>query len=258
MKYVLQIIHWLIYKLRDPEHVQFVFAILTHVRAMIAGIPALEATLDNVLFYYTREDVAFKRVHHEALTGELKELDDERDDIFLSLKYSLLAFLHSHDATKVSAAKILDELFKSYKKILRVDYPAETALIRHFLADLAKPGYAAAATLLGFDPLTARLTVVNSTFDEKWIERTEAVGADLMVGNVRQNRPAVNKALFAFIDTLNALNASNESTTKDPALREKLVAAINFINEEVHANVNLLANRGQHYPGHSEGMFDPS
>ena len=257
MKHVLKVLHWMLYKLRDPEHVQFVFALITQVGAIITGVPALEMTLESILVFYTREDAAFKRVAHIVLTGELKTLDDERDDLFVSLKYSILSFLHSHEPDKVAAAKTLDELIRSYKKISRVDYPAETALVRHFLADLAKPEYAAAATLLGFDPVTARLTIVNNTFGTKWTERLVAVGANLQLGNVRQTRPAVNKAIFAFVNTLDALYASNESTTKDPALRAKLTAAINFINEEVHANVNVLANRGKHYPGKAEDLFDP-
>ena len=256
MKHVLQIIHWVLHVLRDSEHVHLVFAIMTRIRIMLTGVPAVEMMLDNLLIHYSREDEAFKRVSHEALTGELKELDDERDELFISLKYSNKAALHSRDITKVAAGKLLDALLKSYKKISRVDYPAETALIRHFLADLASPPYAAAATLLGYDPLSARLTVVNNTFDEKWIARIEALGIDLMVGNVRQHRPAVNKALLGLTGTLDTLYASNEATTKDPDLREKLTAAINFINEEVHANVNVLANRGQHYTGHPEYLFD--
>ncbi|GHT44341.1 hypothetical protein FACS189438_2790 [Bacteroidia bacterium] len=256
MKHVLKIAHWLLDRFRDAEHVQFVFAILVHVRVLLTDLPVADVMLDNILVHYTREEKAFKRVHHEALTGELKDLDEERDDLYMSLQYMLKAALRSHNPALTIAAKVLDELFRSYKKIMRVNYEAETALVRHFLADLAKPQFAAAATLLGFDPLSANLLAVNNTFDEKWIARLEAEGGDLLLGNVRQTRPAVNHALFALFDTLNALYASNESVGKDPVLREKLTAAINFINEEIHANVNVLANRGQHYPGKTEDLFD--
>ncbi|MDR2496593.1 MAG: DUF6261 family protein [Tannerellaceae bacterium] len=256
IKQVLSIITWVLHTLRDAEHAVMVKEFITFLPPKLTGVTVLLTLLDAVKAQHVREESALKRVSHAAETNAIKELHRKRIDFFLSVKLTVEIAAKSRVAVKVQAAEILMPLLRAYKHIGRVGYDATTSLIENFLLDLTKPQYSASAAALNLAPITATLQSSNTELHQLWLARLSEIGMEMTIGNVRQTRPAVDRAVMTFVRTLDGLNYSNETVTKDPALKAKLEDAILFINSEVHARVNTLGHRGVKHPHPGSFFYD--
>ena len=121
----------------------------------------------------------FKQERASVITQELVLLDERRDKAINGMTSLIDGYCSHFNAPTAGAANLLTtdlNLFGS--GVAKQNYQAETASINGIVSDWeTKPELTAALATLGLTEWKNELKTANTTFDQKYLERTQAYGA---------------------------------------------------------------------------------
>ncbi len=169
----------LLEKYRKGDLVQFfnnVLEILTEQRAQALKISPQRKALEEVMQHFNE---AWHPNRGSELTPQIEELDMERDTLFIGLKLTVDAWgTYHYEKEKRNAAFLIADKIASYgDKLHKKRYQQETAILNSLLSDL-ETGLAKEVQALGLTEWVANLRKVNTEFNQKYVERTEATASE--------------------------------------------------------------------------------
>jgi len=223
-------------KLRHSEFLQFV----TNFSELVDNNNPSEL---NVLKQHNDFKVAigvfeplFKKERVNAITQQLILLDERRDKAGTGLFTVINGYLYHYDAAVAGAAKLLADSLQIFGSgVARQNYTAETATIRKIVTNWeSKPELTAALAFLGLTEWENELKSANQTFDRKYLERIEDVGAET-TDTLKQKR---EETMVVYYELRKYLDA-NSVLHNSPAY-EKIISELNVL---IEMNNNLLDGR---------------
>lgn len=170
-----------------------------------------------------------------VLTGELLNLDEDRDNLWRAIDMRISATLLCTINKEVEAAKRLRRVFDLYGDIRRISYNEETAAMTNLTGDLAKPENVGFVTSCGLDKWVSRLTELNVTFKTKQNER-DTEQANKNSGNCKVVRTEMDPLYTKMVERVNALVSLNMQT---PEIENFIVE----LNQKIKTQENTLATR---------------
>lgn len=178
----------------------------------------------------------FKKERVNAITQQLILLDERRDKAATGLFAVINGYLYHFDAAVSHAAKLLANSLQIFGSgVPRQNYTLETAAIRKIVTNWeTKPELTSALALLGLTEWKDELNSANQSFDHKYLERIEDIGAETtdILSEKRAEAMAVYYELRKYLDANSVLHNS-------PAY-EKTISELNVL---IEMNNNLLNAR---------------
>ncbi len=189
---------------RKGDLVQYfnnVLEIVTEDRAATLNITDQRKTLADVM---ERFNTSWQPSKGSELTPQIQQLDDERDSLFLGLKKTVDAWaVHHYDAEKKNAAFLIADKIGAHGALLhKLRYQQETATLNALILDFTNE-LADKVALLGLTQWVEKLQAVNTTFNEKYLERAKALSAE-QDGVVLQLRSESTQAFQQLINIFEA------------------------------------------------------
>jgi hypothetical protein len=147
----------------------------------------------------------FKKERGSDLTKEITELDERRDQAFVSFTQFIEAYMNHFDSTKFEAAEKINRVIEKYGySIARLNYQAETTTLTNLVNDLeSEPDLAVAVNTLDLQPLIDEIKTANTLFNEKYLERIREK-AQVAEGNTIELRKESEIAFRKLIDLIEA------------------------------------------------------
>lgn len=191
-------------ELRNNELLQFLNDILQACRQYSTEPMRLTAVIEALLSNTTEFEHLFRLNPASEITRELIDLDNQRDNCILGINSVLFGYAYHFDAaTKKAAQDLLQSMDKYGKRIAKMNYPAETQVIKSLLSDwTTKPHLACAITKLSLTTWTQELSKSNNLFAEKYILRAEEKSSQPQVKTYEARKKAIAsyKKLISKID----------------------------------------------------------
>lgn len=140
-----------------------------------------------------------------AITEEIIALDLRRDNAINGMMAYAQSSTYHFDATTNQAATVLNNYFGTYGSgLARQNYASETASLSNILSDLTnKPNLSAAAATLLLGDWLLELGTANTIFNQKYLARTTAYGAESLETMKAKRLEAAN----TFYDLRNNIDA---------------------------------------------------
>lgn len=164
---------------RSSEFLQFMKDVLKLLDSY--EVSALELTNERNHFVAAVQalESVFEPEPQQPLTDELSTLDNQRDHLYVGIRYILKGNCHHFDATKQGAAKRLLAHFQSYgKEVHRMTYQTQTALISNMMEEWhTNADLQAAVALLDLSEWARTLQTVNTEFSQLFVARISEIAA---------------------------------------------------------------------------------
>lgn len=219
-----------------------VLGFFQQILAQIRQNETLRTALDTVwgafVAAYNAFDQAYAQQRKWEQTGDLKKLDDIRDDALRAYLNMLKAMLASPNAEKQQKARLLQTIREKYQLNPGDEYMKETTAIQQFVQEMDRNYQAELARkATGLDEFYEALKTANEAFLTKMNERTEAQSGQ-QKGIVREGRTQTEQAYRDVVKLINALAIveSPEGFRWDEA--------IGSLNAEIEHYKQILARKG--------------
>lgn len=215
------------------EVVQFIKNVLSIFDGFDLEVLKLNAQVTALSTLFTLLEKLYILDQGNAITEEIKSLDQRRDDALIGINANVDSYLKHYTEEKRKAAAKLRALLDKYGRDLhKKSYPVETAGIRNLKSEIAGSAeLTAAVETLGLTDWLAELDTVNELFDEKYLERNKAY-AEAPKEKFAEVR---EEAEDAYLELARHLTA-HAVVTPDPAYQE-LVDQINQLVATYNLNV---------------------
>jgi hypothetical protein len=231
--------------LHDDEHLNFGVTLLDDIRTDITGIPALAPAWTEYEATVHHENLLFQVSKASPETREITVEDKVRDGAFRQTRRLLKYYANSPEAARKVAADELLFMLKDYNVADNRNLFGETAYIRNFLAECAKPVHAAQiAALPGLGELITDLTTANQIVDNLYTQRLHTVEELEALGKRVNVRKDADRNLISVLKGINTVYHYNEMTTKTPAVTTALERAAMRFNGLVNKLSLVIAQRG--------------
>ena len=220
-------------RLRNEEHFQFQTSFKDLVNTTTATALRIEALFAVFLTQYDNELVSLNVVRKNAISEDLADSDEERDNVFRGLCDAVKSGLNHYQASVREACKRLQVLLDTYGNVAVKGYDAETASMNSLIGDL-KGGYAADVAAAGLGGWVTELEAKNKAFDELMITRytEEAQKTSL---RMRQERAKVDVVYRQIVERINALIVVEGESA--------YATFVNELNKRVDSYSNVVAIR---------------
>ena len=149
------------------------------------------------------EDWAMKNVKASVITKEIANADKLREDYYTGMQYSVWGARYHHDMAIRSAADRINLVLEQYGNPTRLNYKAETGILRSLVADL-ETKLLPDITKIGAEHWVAPLKQANLEVDMLICKRSDEELAQSQV-NMKDARAAVDLLYKALIVRINAL-----------------------------------------------------
>lgn len=248
-------------KLRSGERYEMHRIFAEAVEVLKDEIPddTLRGFIAAFLAGYKIEDTIFKYDPAAVETPQLKEADHLRDEDITYLDSRVkTAALHDPDPERKAKAKLLQHIFKNYKKMKRKAYPEQTGWVWAALKELDKPENKAVITFLGLTDAVTAIRTANGTFEQLWGERAHAYDEARKLGTLTDAQKRTYKAFSGLATYINALALAGNLPD---AQAEALATAIDVVNAQLTGLAHALRQRGKKVklpgPGEPPDITDP-
>lgn len=222
-----------LYEMRNLEHYQLCANVKDTVTPELAEQLCLTPLLTPFWEWYAKEvDRTLRRRAYEN-TGEIKEADRRRDELFLFMKRSIETAMLLPIEAKKQAAQRLHFVQKPYRGAARRSYMQESAFIAGYVQKMREEANAADIETLGLTEMLGLLDEANERFEDLYNERSGEILKRDTSETIREIRPKVDEALMQLIDGINALYIVNELKEQDAETRETLGRIIHQINSDI-------------------------
>ncbi|RYY91779.1 MAG: hypothetical protein EOO11_22220 [Chitinophagaceae bacterium] len=235
-------------RLHNAELIEFLSQILNITAASGALPPKLAETVAALQSSHDRLEALHKSDPSSLLTGELLELDEERDDLYTGLLAYCRSFAWHSDESIVQHGAALLHCIDNYgtaAQVTRLPYSKESATIESMLTDLARPELQAAISATGADRWIAPLQAANDRFRTRFIDRNDEQARKEFLLSMKLQRGETATAYEAFINTLNAAMIMGATGLEDLSAR---------INTLTDAHKLVIAQRA----GRAEAKKEPA
>ncbi len=180
----------------------------------------------------------FKKDRGSALTEQLTQLDQERDETLICIGKMADAFFNHHDQEKkLAGERVLKVLDKYGPKIYYLNYQAETSAVENLVLDVTTiPELKQAVELLPMTDLFERLGTKNTAFNQIFLKRVseEAAAESISAGEVIKEGIGQYREL--------ADHTVAHATLKPEQGYDALIKELNVLIDKYNA---LMANRGE-------------
>lgn len=139
------------------------------------GIPPLAEQVEALQKVHDQMNVSFKKEISSAKTGDLKELDKQRDRAIRGITILTRSYEYHFEENKVRASDaILRSIRKYAKNIAQLSYQEETGVLQNLIEDWnTETSLQEAIALLGLEAWKKELARANEAFDEMYLARTQ-------------------------------------------------------------------------------------
>lgn len=223
--------------LRNGEYIQFIKDTCTIVTNNDPAVLNVVTQHTALLAKGTELESLFKTAMANAITKELVDLDEQRDQIINGLGFVIKGYGYHFLPAIKSAANALNDNLKMYGTgIATQNLQGETATLTSLVGDWEnKPDLTAAVTTLQLTNWLTELKLVNEKFATRYIQRTTEYAA-ANPENLKMKREETNQVYYElrkFIDAYSVINSG--------------VAAYGIVTNQLNALINqyntLLAGR---------------
>ncbi len=243
----------LLEKYRKGDLVQFlnnVLEILTEQRATTLKITPQREALAEVM---QRFNDSWHPERGSELTPIIQELDVERDTLFMGLKLTVETWgtYHYEKEKRNSAFLIADKIASYGDKIQVTRYQQETAILNSLLSDLESE-LSEEVQSLGLTAWVANLRRVNTEFNQKYVERTEATATkqEGKVLELRKEATSVFRKLKILFEARMAI--AEAETSEDLPTYETVENALSRLVEQYNDAVNRAIEMNNKEGGNEE------
>lgn len=218
-------------ELRNFTFIEFIKALLSLVLDRDPAALKVKGPYDALFAQTSKAELILKTHSSNLVTEELMNMDDERDDLFNGLRYSVEAALrHPQPAMQLHARVLENSLNQFGTGVTNLDYNTETGVIHRLVNDWkTEADLKQAMEALGLTEWVNKLEEVNNSFREKYLARTKQEGAGPLkpFGEERQETVALYYKLRDYLDSLYVLN---EGADPYGALTNEINALIDKYN----------------------------
>ena len=212
-------------RMQNGAHFQFIKNISDRIAAETALLAnnKVKKAADMLVDALKEEDRCLALSRKSIVTDDIKELDIERDSLFIGYKSAVRSFLKTSSTEMRKAATELYQSIKDYTIDPRMQLERETGLITNLIDDAEKK-FAVQVNLLGLHLMLNTLKEANQKVEKLIIDRTDAKSLET-IGALRTARRNSDAAYLYLVKTINAVSILE--------LVPDTVPLIDFMNEVV-------------------------
>ena len=190
-------------RLRNEEHFHFFTSFRDLVLVFTVLALNIELLFNLFLAAYDNELAALDLIRKNAISDDLVDADDERDNVFRGMSDVVKSALNHFNADVRAAAKRLQVVLDTYGNLAIKSYDAETGGLNSLINDFTTT-YAADIATVGLTEWVTELQAKNKAFDDLKNNRysTEAAKTILRMKEERVKTDAVYRQL---VERINAL-----------------------------------------------------
>ena len=206
-------------RMQNGAHFQFIKNISDRIAAETALLAnnKVKKAADMLVDALKEEDRCLALSRKSIVTDDIKELDIERDSLFIGYKSAVRSFL------KTSSTEMRKAATELYQSIKRMQLERETGLITNLIDDAEKK-FAVQVNLLGLHLMLNTLKEANQKVEKLITDRTDAKSLET-IGALRTARRNSDAAYLYLVKTINAVSILE--------LVPDTVPLIDFMNEVV-------------------------
>ena len=162
-------------KLRNSQYMQFILAVIKACEKYNPDTLHIRTPFDALKSHYGTMKTVFVTAQGSTITVGIENQDENRDDLYIGIKYAIYAYTKHYDEDKIYAATQLKAHLKKYGSgIPNLEYNAETAVLQDLIEGIEDDTDLTAHTvLLSIDDWFAKLKASNDEFDRLYELRTE-------------------------------------------------------------------------------------
>ena len=190
-------------RLRNEEHFQFFTSFRDLVLVFTVLVLNIELLFNLFLAAYANELTALKLIRKNAISDDLVDADDERDNVFRGMSDAVKSALNHFNADVRAAAKRLQIVLDTYGNLAIKPYDAETGGLTSLINDFSTT-YAADVATVGLTEWVTELKAKNKAFDDLKNSRYSAEAAKTIL-RMKQERAKADAAYRQIIERINAL-----------------------------------------------------
>jgi hypothetical protein len=190
--------------------------------------PALDREIDSLDY-----------VRRSEITQLINEQDHVRDTIYRGLVDTVEAALHHFNPVHVSAARMIDNVIKSYGNISKMALDAESAAIADLIRELEQPALAQDVTRIGLTPWKDKLKDENDKFRQLMVDRNDETQGKSPY-KMKDTRKETDKYYHLIINRIETEHYAGIPVSED------------FIRE-----INILIERYKHILAQEQGEHKP-
>ncbi|MDR2533748.1 MAG: DUF6261 family protein [Tannerellaceae bacterium] len=221
----------LLFRLTNPQFVQFCTILRLQLPQYVAGVPRLAAIWARLQAAIARLDESFKWPLTAEETEIIKQKDIDREGVMKIICDAIKNLArHAVDSDLKAAAKALLYQVLNYEKARKLDYEAETAMIDNFIQAITSAVNAPRLALVGQTAMANTLLVINNGFQDFYNERYARIYAHKQSGTTTHIRGEVVAIFNDFTVGTNGLLV----TETDP----DILSDLNAIGDSVNAAID--------------------
>lgn len=190
-------------RLRNEEHFQF----LTSFRDLVEVSNPVNLKIE-VLFgtfppAYANELEALNIIRKNAISDDLIEADDVRDNVFRGMCDAVKSSLNHFNAEVRAAAKRLQVVLDTYGNLAAKSYDAETGALNSLINDFTGT-YAADVATVGLTGWVTELAAKNKAYDDLKNQRYSDEASKTIL-RMREERVKTDALYHQLVERINAL-----------------------------------------------------
>lgn len=185
--------------------------------------PEFNALFEDLKMQSSTYSKALMQIQARAESEELLRLDGIRDKKVITLRNAVNVFRYADDSAEKEAYALLMTLQKTYKKVEKMNFEAESLALDNYVEELRGPNFIGAAAILGLEPHILALKNANDEFKRLFstrstgITNTEVYDTKALGKRILQTYKDLAEYVFVmakrkntpfFIELLNILNTS--------------------------------------------------
>lgn len=188
---------------RNEEHFQFFTSFRDLVLVFTLAVLKIELLFNLFLAAYANELAALDVVRKNAISDDLVEADDERDNVFRGMSDAVKSALNHFNADIRAAAKRLQIVFNTYGNLTIKPYDAETGSLNSLINDFTTT-YAADVATVGLTEWVTELAAKNKAFDDLKNNRYSDEASKTIL-RMKQERVKTEELYRQIVERINAL-----------------------------------------------------
>lgn len=197
-------LHDLHHTLLNPDELHTLAARILQIADGVIGEDEYPRSLhDKLGKQVTKFQQAISHEQASALTPELAERDEERDEAFLAFRDIVKGYTRFHDKSKAAAAQEIENLIKERDwSLYRLGYTQESSQLDILLRELANPEMFKHVEELNLRDFYDELLNRHKKFEEVYQERLKEDAADEYPGLVRakQEIARLMQGMITYLD----------------------------------------------------------
>lgn len=190
-------------RLRNEEHFQFFSSFKDLVLVFTPAVLKIVSQYDLFLAAYANELESLDVIRKNAVSDDLVEADEVRDNVFRGLSDAVKSALNHFNADIRAAAKRLQIVLDTYGNLSIKPYDAETGGLNSLINDFTTT-YAADVATVGLTEWVTELAAKNKTFDDLKNNRYSDEASKTIL-RMKQERVKTDEIYRQIVERINAL-----------------------------------------------------